>query len=481
MAKDVTSRKEIPMPDAAQVGRAIRLTYVQTMLTAIFGASTGGMFLIGFAIELGADNILLGVMASIPQFFVTFQLLAAYFVERGVSRKWITVGFAFLSPLIWFLVAIIAFFGDVMNTGERMAVLIGIIVLVTLSGQFVANARGSWIGELVPAERRGRFFGHCLLFAGIVGSVFAIIEGRFLDIIKSHGLFAFAGLFFFGAVFGLASAALYIPQPECPLPGGGRKPGFRRIARETFRNRPFVLLALVTAVFSLSAIAGPFTAAYCLRDVGLSFFGLGILNFVFTAAMLLCSPFCGKAVDRFGCRPVLILGLLVLAPTAGIWLFIPPNSPLSAYLLLPWANLFAGLGSAAVSVAISSMMYKTSRPEGRSVQFAAFNIFATLVGAPMAILGGWLVSALQGAGYAVDLRLTFYLSAVFVLLAALVAKFLHEPESVRTPTLVFSYFPSRFARLWGHVASIYPFSASLVRTPRTAREDGDASKQATKR
>ena len=435
------------MPGPDQVNRAVKLTYAQMMLGAVFGASTGGMFLVGFAIDLGADDFLLGVMAGIPQLFVVFQFLAAYLVERGTSRKRLTVVFSFVSPLTWFLVALIAIFAEVLDTNQRLAILIGIIALVTLSSQFVNNARGSWIGELIPAGRRGQFFGYCGLFAGIVGSVFAIIEGRFLDIIRAYGLFAFTGLFFFGAIFGLASAALNLPQPECPLPGEGKKPAFGRLVRDTFKNRPFVLLMLVHGVIAMSGIAGPFVSAYCLRDVGLSFFGLGLLNSVFAAATLLSSASWGRLADKVGCRPVLILGLLLMAPCSGIWFFIPPNASFWAYVLMPWTNFLAGLGNAALGVALSSMIYKVSRPEGRSVQFATFSVYATLVGAPMPVLGGWLVSHLQSAGYAIDLRITFYLWSIFLFVAAFLARFLHEPESMRTRSLVralFSRGPDRF-------------------------------------
>jgi len=464
------------MPDADQVRRAVRLTYAQMMLTAVFAASTGGMFLVGFAIELGANNIWLGVMASVPQFFVVFQFVAAYFVERGVSRKWLTTSFAFLAPLGWFLVAVIPFFGGSLGTHGGLIVLIGIMALVGLAAHMVTNARGSWLGELIPATQRGRFFGYCALSAGIVGSAFAIVEGKFLDVIRSHGLFAFAGLFFFGAIFGIVSAALHIPQPDCPLPGGDTKTRFWAVARNTLRNRPFVTLAVVSGALALSGIAGPFASAYCLRDVGLSFFGLGVLNAVFTVAMLFSSPFWGRLVDKVGGRPVVILCLSLMAPCSVAWIFIPPNAPTTAYLLLPWVNLLTGLGSGGLGIAMASLRYKLSRPEGRSVQFAMLNTFMTLLGAPMPVLGGWLVSRLQGAGHAVDLRLVFYLWSGFVLAAAVLARFLKEPESMRTRTLVFAYFPNRLARLWGHVTYAPLLSAWPFRATRRAREHQDKQK-----
>jgi hypothetical protein len=71
----------------------------------------------------------------------------------------------------------------------------------------------------------------------------------------------------------------------------------------------------------------------------------------------------------------------------------------------------------------------------------------------MPVLGGWLVEALSRAGWHVDLRLTFYLWMGFVLLAAALAKFLREPQSVSTRVLVFGYFPTRVAEMWDGLTS----------------------------
>ncbi len=429
------------MPGTASVRRAIRLTYAQMMLNSIFGASTGGMFLVGFAMALGADNVLLGVMGTVPQFFVVFQFVGAYLVESGISRKKLTIVFAFVAPLAWFLVAAIPLFASVLSRGAQFAILVGVIALVTIANQFAGSARGSWIGELIPERIRGKFFGYSMMFAGIIGAAFAVAEGRFLEVIKSHGLFAFTGLFFFGSLFGIVSAALNIPQPDCPLPGAESKTPYLQLIRRTFKNRPFVTLALVHAAIALGGIAGPFNAAYCLRDVGLGYFGLGVLNTISTLALVASSPLWGKVTARHGCRPVLITGLALLTPLSLVWLGIPPGAAARAYRLLPWTNVLGGIGSAAVSVSISTMVYKTSFPEGRSVQFALYSTFVTLVGAPMPIVGGWLVSALDGAGWTVDLRLTFYLWSLFIFVAFLLAQRLTEEGAISTRVLVFNYLP----------------------------------------
>jgi uncharacterized membrane protein YhaH (DUF805 family) len=80
------------------------------------------------------------------------------------------------------------------------------------------------------------------------------------------------------------------------------------------------------------------------------------------------------------------------------------------------------------------------------------------------VLGGWLVSHLAKSGFAVDLRITFYLWAVFVFAAALLARRLKEPGSMPVRALLLGYFPDRVARLWESSMSVSPFFASLVRS-----------------
>ncbi|MBI3985884.1 MAG: MFS transporter [Lentisphaerae bacterium] len=444
-------------PTPAQVDRAIRCTYIQQMLGAVFGASTGGMFLIGFALALGANDVLLGLVVSLPSYAIVAQFLAAYWVERGVSRKRMTIGFGLIQACCWLLIALIPVLSPVLGLRPRFALLIGIITLVTLAAHFAANARASWVGDLIPPARRGRFFAHSMVFTGMVGAVFAVIEGRFLDVIRAHGLLAFAALFFFGALFGIATALMNVPQPECPLPGAAARPPFRRLLRDTFRNRPFRLLAVVHSCIALGGIAGPFWAAYCLRDLGMSFFVFGLLNALQTGVMLLTAPAWGRLADRFGCRPVLVLGLLLHAPCAAFWWFVPPGNLERAYWILPWNGIVSGFAIAGWSVALSTLVYKLSAPEGRSVQLAAYSTFLGLIGAPVALLGGALVAFLARTGWAVDLRLTFYLWSLFMFTAALIARRLPEADSVHTRIMVGKVLPPAMVRAWSVVADLMPW------------------------
>ena len=108
------------MPECTLVQRAIRLTYAQMMLGAVFGASTSGVFLIGFAMALGANDVALGLIAAVPMLLVAFQFMGAWLVERGTSRKKLTVVFVFVAPTVWFFIIAIPLLGDSLGSTARL-------------------------------------------------------------------------------------------------------------------------------------------------------------------------------------------------------------------------------------------------------------------------------------------------------------------------------------------------------------------------
>lgn len=425
------------------VDSAVRLSCAQAMLGAVYGASTGGMFLIGYALKLHASHVQIGLMSTIPMLCVLAQLGSAALIERGISRRKLTVAAALANVSGWALVILLPYITPADATQGRLAMLIGTITLVTLFGHLSGNARASWVGDLIPAGRRGRFFGRLTLYGGLIAMVFAILEGLFLDWTSSMGLAAFGCLFGFGMLFGLANALLFLPQADVPLLHRHQREPFLSMIRGTFSNRPLMAVMLYDITRWLTTIAAPFYNTYMLEKMGMPFLGIGLISAAFMLTMLFSGPFWGRIVDRYGCRPVLVACTFCLVPAPLLWMFV--SSPKWVYLVFIPVNLAQGLAAGGVAVAIQTLIYKVIPPASRSVQLAVYTIIVVLAVAPMPALGGslpqwlqalpkhvplpqWLASLLLAA----DLRATFYLAGFFMFLAALVARFIHEPGSHRT-------------------------------------------------
>ena len=416
------------LPSGA-VRQAVRLSFAQSMLGAIYGASTGGMFLIGYALRLGADNVQIGLMSTIPMLCIVVQLATAALVERGVSRRRLTFFAALGNVSGWALIILIPYAAAGASDAVRVRLLIGVIAAVTLFAFVSGNARGSWFGDLVPARFRGTFFGRTALYGGIIASLFAVLEGGFLDAVKAHGLAAFSTLFGFGMCFGLANAFLFLPQKDVPVERHEHSADLWRMIRATLSNRSLMTVALFTTLWALQGVAGPFYATYMLRDLKMPFLGVGLVNSVFMVSFLASGPFWGRVVDRWGCRPVLTACTSVFGPIQLVWLWV--DSPLRAYEIVSAANIVAGACVGGVSVALNTLVYKVTPSAGRSVQLAVYSILIVLLAAPLPTIGGHVPDWLAAIGLPRDLRVTFYIAGGLILLSALVSRAVPEPGSCR--------------------------------------------------
>ena len=416
------------------VQRTIRLSYAQAMLGSVYAASTGGMFLIGYALKLGAGDVQIGLLSTIPMLCVVMQLLSSALVERGVSRRKMTIVGSLLNVSGWTLIILIPYAMTGASANMKVSALIAIIAAVMLSWHVAGNARGSWLGDLIPAGYRGTFFGRSIMFWGIVGTVFAIGEGFFLDKVRGMGLGAFSVLFGFGMLFGLASALLFLPQPDMPLTGQASSGGYRKMAAQTLANKPLMIVMMYAVLWSMQGIAGPFYATYLLRDLKIPFVHLGLLNATFMVTLLAFSPFWGRIADRYGCRPVLIFCTLIIAPLPLVWVWL--TDARWVYVAIPPINLVAGFAAGGVSVALSTLVYKVTPEAGRSVQFAIYSVLVVLLAAPMPTIGGLMPQWIEALGIQADLRCTFYASGLFVLAAAWVARYIPERRSRRTRVLI---------------------------------------------
>ena len=437
-----------------KVQRAIRVSYAQAMFGAVYGASTGGMFLIGYALMLGATDVQIGLMSTVPMLCIGVQLVTAVLVERGVSRRRLTVAGATGNVLCWLLIILIPYALATATTNTRIGALVAIITLVTLFAYISGNARGSWVGDLIPASFRGSFFGRLTMYSGIVGAVFAIVEGRFLDVLKHKGIGAFSVLFAFGVLIGLVNVALFLFQADVPVArrDGAGSP---REMRDTFRNGPFMSVMGFALLWSLQTIAGPFYSTYMIRDLHIPFLNLGLINSIVIAAMLLSAPAWGRMIDRYGCRAVLTLCSITLGFLQLVWL--PVNTAREVYFIIPFANVIAGLCHGGVSVALSTLIYKVTPSAGRAIQFAVYSIIVTLAAAPMPTFGGFLPGLLQRVFPGADLRATFFASIPFLLAAGLVARRIREPESCNTRVLLRA-LPGHVRDVWQrNVPDIMPF------------------------
>lgn len=414
----------LPLP---VVDRAVKLSCIQSMLGAMYAATCGGMFIIGFALKMKADDRTIGLITTIPMFCVVSQLISSTLVERGWSRRKLTIWTSILGVVGWPFIAALPYFQKEASCSSKLWLFIALITLMNIFGMFAGNVRSSWIGDLIPARQRGEFFGKLLTFSGIIAAIMGVAGGSFLDYAKNAGTGAFSLLFLFGMLCGLLVAILYFPQPDVPTAKHEAGAGFQKMVLNTLKNRPFMIVTSYAVVWSMQAIAGPFVVTYMLRDLKLSYFSIGLMSAVTTVCVLASSAFWGKMVDRYGCKPILILGTALIVPLPITWFWV--DSAMSAYIILPIVNVVVGFASAGISVALSTLIYNVTPTIGRSVQFAVYSIVVTLLAAPMPAIGGLMPGWIRATGLHTDIRCTFYATMIFTFTSLLIAARIPEQDA----------------------------------------------------
>ena len=69
----------------------LRLILYDALASEAMGTLTTGVFLVGFAVALGADNFAIGVLAAVPFCVQLLQIPAVLLVERWRARRDICV------------------------------------------------------------------------------------------------------------------------------------------------------------------------------------------------------------------------------------------------------------------------------------------------------------------------------------------------------------------------------------------------------
>ncbi len=342
----------------------------------------GEAYLSAYALYLNATAAQVGLIATLPALMGSFaQLLAAWWAERRGERLGLTIMGLAAQGFLWLPVIVL----PLLWPDHAVALLLVTLTLYYGANHFANPLWHSLMGDLVPEDMRGRYFGERSRLMNLANFVALVSAALVLRLAKNHGHTEIG----FVAIFTLAMLARMLSIPrlrtvrEHALPKG-RLSLHPTILWREMRGTQFSRFAIFTAVMSFSAgIAGPFYAVYMLRDLHFSY-----IQFMATQAVVVLSQvgtltLWGRLGDRFGNRFVLAVtgSLIPVAPM--LWL---TTTHFGAILLIQLLN---GLAWAGFNLSAGNFVYDSVPREKRSLYNAVHNILTAFALAAGAGLGGF--------------------------------------------------------------------------------------------
>jgi MFS family permease len=259
-----------------------------------------------------------------------------------------------------------------------------------LSGFFVGPSWSSWMRDLTEGRERGQYFGRRNKILGIAGLTATIIAGLVLDWFKNREVvFVGFGMIFVAAGISRLISRYYLKQqyePKLKLDEGYYFSFWQFIRKAPTNNYGRFAIFFACTNFA-TAIAGPFFAAYMLKDLHFSYITFTMIGLVLTAlSTLLFMPFWGNFADRYGNIKTLQIAAFLIPLNPLLWLISP-----SVYWLA-FVQIFSGFTWAGFNIAASSFSYDAvTKPRmGICVAYmGTMNSMGIFIGA---VIGGLLAS-----------------------------------------------------------------------------------------
>ncbi|HEX3027075.1 MAG TPA: MFS transporter, partial [Clostridia bacterium] len=295
----------------------------------------------------------------------------------------------FVHRLFWIPAALIPLF---IIPNQHHAVIWSVTILITVSSvAYSVNmvAFNSWMGDLVPEEIAGRFFGIRNLVGNITGGIAALALGVYLDRVNNFN--GFAIVFLVGVLFGALEVVAYFFIDHPPMALDEEKPSLLYILTEPLKNgnyRKFVLFATLFA-FSVN-ISMPFFNVYMIENLKMSYLSIGLAdNIAFSIGAVIMVHRWGVLSDRFGNKPVVMVNGLMIASIPILWLFVNPSNSFAIVFL---SNFVSGIVWSGYNLTIFNQSVWLAPEKNRSAYIASYTLFTSVIGTALAnVCGGYFM------------------------------------------------------------------------------------------
>jgi len=462
---------EDPAGSNPEVERSLQYSIRDSVAYAVM---TGGAeaYLSAFALYCAATTAQIGWLVALPPLIGSMaQPVSAWLGRRASGRRPVILLGARIQALTWLPIGVLPYlYGQ-----ASIPYLIAAVVFYHAAANLTVPQWTSLMGDLVPEERRGRFFARRTALGSLTSFSSLVLAGLILHGSSSLGHTGAGYLL----LFGIAMTARFI-SARClgrMLDPPGKVAVLELPGREWFnflRDSPAVRFSIFHASFQAAvAISSPFFVIYMLRDLKFSY-----LEFMTNSAAMVMVQFLtlqkwGQISDHFGNRKVLVVTGTLIPLLPLLWTF----STGFWYLIL--VQFAAGLAWAGYSLSAGNILYDLVPPE-RRVSYLAFHGVMVNVGVFLGAMAGGYLGLILPKEIHVGSRLFTWTSALYgVFFASSAARalvaliFLRRVKEVRTVR------PITVSRLIFRVTRVYALAGlvfDVVGTPRKKRKPAARTK-----
>ena len=280
----------------------------------------GETYLPAFILAIGLDQVVAGLIASVPMLTGAILQLASPAAVRilGSHKRWV-VACVYAQASVFLLLVAAALAGRLTAAAAFL-----IAAIYWGAGMASGSAWNTWIGTIIPGRIRARYFSKrsrvlqiCTL-GGFVAGGFALHWAKGTGVLMQ----TFAVLFAIAGIARYLSGRLMSMQSEpIPIPENQRLVSFSELLIR-FKDSPDgKLLLYLLSVQVAVQIAAPFFTPFMLGQLKLSYIDYTLLIAVSFAGRVWALPLLGRFAHVAGPGRLLLFCGIFIAPMSGAWIF----------------------------------------------------------------------------------------------------------------------------------------------------------------
>ncbi|MFY0600095.1 MAG: MFS transporter [Cyclobacteriaceae bacterium] len=374
-------------PEELQKG--LKLVIKDGVASQAMTTLSAGTFLVAFALELGASNLTIGILAGLTPLIQLIQLPSIYLVERFRNRRKIVVISSLIGRLFLLLIASIPF---LFNPSFGLFFLILFLAIHSAFAAITSCSWNSWMRDFLPQEGLGTFSSKKMIWSTILGILLSLLGAYFIDqsnlLFPGNPTWVYSVLFVMAFLSGMLGSYYMSRIPEPPMVPSGLN--LIKLISAPFKDTNFRNLIKFLGTWNFAVnLAAPFFTVYMLQRLDIPMAMVIILVTISQAANLMLLKTWGRISDQYSNKTILAICGPLFIFTILLWTF--TTFPDKHFLTIPMLfviHIFMGASTSGISIASGNIGLKLAPHGGGLAYLAVISLINSIAAGLAPILGG---------------------------------------------------------------------------------------------
>lgn len=324
-------------------------------------------YIVPFALNLGSNNLMIGFLRSIPPLLSSFsQIVSEMFVVKMHSCKKVVFYSVFIQSFAVFIMSFVIF----IKFWWAKYIFLFLLIVYNFSGSTATAPWFTLMGEYLPSNKRGIFFGIRTQIIGVFYFLSSFIAGYLLKEYPSLEKNLFFVFFILASFFRFLSAyyisMMYEPEKGFHIPQ--KYVDFSEFLSFNIKGHmKKIFISIFIMLFSVY-IAAPYFGVYVLKDLKFDYVRYMFLTGFGQVITWMSTRWWGKRVDRYGSIEILKYGFLFIPFISLFWMFT------KNFWFLLLIEIFSGFVWGAFSIVYNTLVSEYIEPKERT-RYMAYLIF----------------------------------------------------------------------------------------------------------